>query len=367
MQAAMTNRQRVLSALACTNVAGDLPFLPWGLDALAEPPHPSYAPLFAVLRERAVLKRRWVMPQDFFTPAAPVQRTSQVVQRSDGTTVQMVRLAHRGSELTCERRSIPGTTASESTSRFLKSAADVEVYLSWPYDDQPVDAAPFERLDREVGERGVVTLRAMSALGVVGENFEPEAFAICSVEHPELVIRLIERIAERVLTHTRRMLEGGGRPVFILGGPEFATPPLFAPRRFDEYVVRFDQPLVDLVHSYGCKVIVHCHGRLNAVLERFVDMGVDGLHPIETTPMGDVTLLGAKARVGDRLCFVGNVQIGDMMSAQPDEIRRQVRAIRAQVPTGMILSTSATPYESPMSGRLMENYIAAIEAASETT
>ena len=365
MAGPQTNRERVLAALACQNAPGDLPFLPWGLDALAAPPHPSYAPLFQILGEKAAIKRRWVGHHDFFLPAPPVVTDTQKHSRHDGTVVETVHLRGPGGELTCERRGIPGTTASEATSRYLKSEADVERYLEWPFVDQPADAEPYFGLDRDAGSRGVVTHRIPSALGVVGEAFEPEPFALCSVENNELVLTLIEVIAQRVTRYVRRLLEGGARPIFIIGGPEFATPPLLSPRRFDDYVVRFDQPLIGLIHSYGCRVLVHCHGRLNAVLERFVDMGVDGLHPIETLPMGDVTLTEVKRRVGDRLCLVGNVQIGDMMSAEPEDIRRQVRAIRAQVPVGMILTTSATPYESPMSQRLYDNYVAAIEAANE--
>ena len=54
-----------------------------------------------------------------------------------------------------------------------------------------------------------------------------------------------------------------------------------------------------------------------------------------------------------------------MMRAEPHEIRAQVRRIRQDVPTGMILSTSATPYETVLSERLLANYIAALEAAAE--
>ncbi len=364
MAAKASNRQRILSALTRKSVAGDLPFLPWGLDALAAPPHPSYAPLFDILRERAVIKRRWVGRPDFFLPAPPVQIETQRKAR-DGIVAESTRLIAASGELYGERRDIPGTTAGEATSRYLKSPEDVELYLSWPFAAPAVEAAPFFELDREVAEQGVVTHRIPSALGVVGENFEPEPFALLSVENTDLALTLIETIAGRVYRHVRGLLEAGARPIFILGGPEFATPPLLSPRRFDDFVVRFDRPLIELIHGYGCPVIVHCHGRLDAVLERFVDLGVDGLHPLEAPPMGDVTLAEAKRRVGQRVCFVGTVQIGDMMSAPSREIARQVRAIREQACPGMILSTSATPYESPMSEHLMQNYVAAIEAANE--
>lgn len=360
----ISNRQRVLSALARKHDPHDLPFLPWGVDGLAPPFNASYAPLFDLLRERAVIKRRWTGSRhDLFQPSSPVRREAQRSVRSDGVVIDEVRLSGPGGELTSTRQSIPGTTASETISRFLKSAADVETYLSWPYVDDPVDVSSYFELDRDLGDRGVVTHRISDALGIVGAHFEPEPFALCSVESMDVVLALLDAIAGRVFRQIERVLQAGARPIFILQGPEFATPPLLSPHHFDEYVTRFDRPLIDLIHRYGCPVIVHCHGRLNAVLERFADMGADGLHPLETIPMGDVTLADAARRVSDRICFVGALQIGDMMIADPEEIRRQVRAIREQVPAGMILSTSATPYETPMPSRLLANYAAALDAA----
>jgi Uroporphyrinogen decarboxylase (URO-D) len=363
MGGSLTNRRRIGIALACRPGLDCLPVLPWGLDALAEPLDPSFAPLWKVLLERAVIKRRWIGAPDFFAPAPPVER-EDVTPAIEGGKVQVSHLHGPGGRLSQEVKSIPGTSASETTSRYLKSPEDVELYLSWPYREAVGDVAPYFELERSVGEQGVVTYRMTDALGVAAQNFEPEPFALCSVEQEDVILRLLEVIAGRIYRYVQGVLEAGARPIFNIGGCEFATPPLLGKRFFDDYVVRFDQPLFALIHRYGCKVIVHCHGRVNGLLESFVDMGVDALHPLETPPMGDVTLAEAKRRVGNRLCFVGNIQIGDMMSATPEEIREQVRRIRRDAPTGMILSTSATPYETPMSVRLLENYIAAIEAAA---
>ena len=260
---------------------------------------------------------------------------------------------------------VPGTTASEKTSHYLKTEDDIRLYLSWPFQPPPVDVTLYHDLERSVGDGGVVTYRLMDALGVAGGNLAAEFMALLTVDNPRLLLRLVETLAERIYTHVQAVLEAGARPIFHLSGSEYATPPLMRPQQFDEFVMPFDRPLIELMHRHGCKVLVHCHGRVNAVLERFIAMGADGLHPLEAPPMGDITLADAKRRVGDRLCFIGNLQIGDMMRAEPHEIRAQVRRIRQDVPTGMILSTSATPYETVLSERLLANYIAALEAAAE--
>ena len=361
----LSNRRRIEMALACRPGLDRLPVLPWGLDALAEPPHPSFAPLWQALRDKAVIKRRWTAWFDAFTPAPPVLCTSQPIRRDADARIEQTTLRGPGGELRQTVQSVPGTTASEKTEHLLKTEDDVRLYLSWPFEAQVHDVARFFELERSVGERGVVTYRLMDALGVAGGNLPAEFMALLSVDNEPLLLRLIETLAERIHTHVQTLLEAGARPIFHLSGSEYATPPLMRPKQFDDYGMRFDQPLLALMHGYGCKALVHCHGRVNAVLERFIEMGVDGLHPLEAPPMGDITLAEAKRRVGERLCLVGNLQIGDMMRAEPPEIRQQVLRIREAVPTGMILSTSATPYETVLSERLLENYLAALDAAAE--
>ena len=361
----MTNRQRMAMALACRPGLDCLPVLPWGLDAMATPPDPSFAPLWRALLEKAVIKRRWTSWFDAFTPAPPVQVHTQPVRHSGSAWIEETALSGPGGELQQTVQGIPGTTASEKTSHFLKTEDDIRLYLSWPFAAARVDVAPYFELERSVGERGVVTYRLMDALGVAGGNLAAEFLALLSVDNEPLLMRLIETLAERIHRHVQALLEAGARPIFHVSGSEYATPPLLRPRQFDDYVMRFDQPLLALMHRYGCKVLVHCHGRANGVLERFIDMGVDGLHPLEAPPMGDITLAEAERRVGDKLCLVGNLQIGDMMRNEPSEIREQVLRIREDVPTGMILSTSATPYETVLSQRLLENYLVALDAAAE--
>lgn len=356
-----------MQALSCSPELERPPFLPWGLDVLAQPPHPSYLPLWQVLRQRAVWKRRWrgLDLDDMFLPAAEIERAVDERRLPDGTTVITTTLRGPGGSLTSVSQGIAGTWAFESTRRFLSSADDVRLYLSWPFASPAAEGASFAALDAEVGGRGVVTWRIPDALGVVGHSFEPEPFALCSVEAPGIILRLLDVIAARIYAYVEAVLREGARPIVIIGGPEFATPPLLSPRTFDDYVVRFDQPLIDLLHRCGCKVIVHCHGRLDSVLERFVQMGVDALHPFEAPPMGDITPAEAKRRVGRRMCLVGNLQIGDMMTMAPSEIKRQARQLRQSVPDGLIVTTTATPYETPMSQRLFENYQAAFDALDE--
>jgi hypothetical protein len=79
--------------------------------------------------------------------------------------------------------------------------------------------------------------------------------------------------------------------------------------------------------------------------------------------MGDVPLAEAKRRMAGRTAIVGNIQIGDLFDCTPDEIAAEVRAaIRdAGAGGGLVLATSATPYQRPLSPQTLANYRALIE------
>ena len=43
-------------------------------------------------------------------------------------------------------------------------------------------------------------------------------------------------------------------------GPEYASPPYQSPAAFHDYVVRYDQPMVDAIQKHGGFVRMHSHG-----------------------------------------------------------------------------------------------------------
>lgn len=81
--------------------------------------------------------------------------------------------------------------------------------------------------------------------------------------------------------------------------------------------------------------------------------------------MGDVTAARFKHAVGGRLTMIGNVQIGEVLAGEAADIFAWVRDLIAVMGTrtGLIVSESATPWETPMRDCTVANYRAMIEAA----
>jgi uroporphyrinogen-III decarboxylase len=215
-----------------------------------------------------------------------------------------------------------------------------------------------------VGDRGIVTCGITDPMGVLGGVCKAETLVLLCAARTEVMVRALDTYMERIYGFVEHLLRGGARPVFVIIGPEYITPPLLSPRFFRPLVADYVRRLVELIHAHGALAVIHCHGQLDAVLEALVETGADGLHPVEAPPMGNVTLADAKRRMQGRMCIVGNIQIGDMFDRTPDEIRALVlEAIRdAGQGGGLMLATSATPYQTPLPRKTLENFRALIAA-----
>jgi len=130
-------------------------------------------------------------------------------------------------------------------------------------------------------------------------------------------------------------------------GEEYLVPPLHGARDFDDFNVRYDRPITDAIHDAGGRIHIHSHGRIAAVVQGFVDLGADVLHPFEAPPLGDLPAKAAKDAVRGRICLEGNLQIGDMYDRDAEAIREQTTALIRDTfddGRGLIVCPTASPF-----------------------
>jgi uroporphyrinogen-III decarboxylase len=214
-----------------------------------------------------------------------------------------------------------------------------------------------------VGERGITLYGLYHTMYAVHGLIGSENFAYWSIDHRDLILEALTICSRRITDEVNRLFDAGLKPMFGWVGPELCIPPLASPRDFDEFVYRFDKPLVDLIHERGGSVWVHCHGDMNPMLERFVEMGVDVLNPIEPPPIGSLTLAEAFDRVGDRMALEGNIETHDLITAGKERIVELVReAIDAAGGHRLILCPCSGFMEWPEPpGNLAENLLTFLE------
>lgn len=327
-------------------------------------PHndPTYDALKAYLAEHSELKQGW-NGRAYETPLRAEQSIEPVSR--DWERAAYTLHTPRGDLHATTLLSLRGQPGLAET-YLIKTRADAETYLSLPLPTIEGDVASFFEADRRMGDKGIIDVSLGSNPGgLVATLCGSETFALLSVTDRDVLHALCQRETEVLLRVLRFLLGQGVGPFFSLSGEEYIVPPLHGPRDFDEFNVRYDKPIIDLIHDAGGRVHVHCHGSIKRVFAGFAEMGVDVLHPFEAPPMGDITPAEARTLAGGRLCLEGNIQINRMYEATPEEVAEETRALVADVfghGQGLIVSPTASPYIRGAGEIALPRYQAMVDA-----
>jgi hypothetical protein len=360
----MTSRERLDAAYRC-RPTDRVPIFVRGVGE-ATPKDPSYAPLRDLVTRSCDLKWGWTSTQ-VLPPAKTTSRTDPYNEDFDlVTTVLPTPRGDLVHQHLAGRKGQPGMTRKH----WLEGREDALKYLSLPMPEPQGDVSSFFELRKQVGERGIVEVAMgwMNPGGTVAELFGSERFALLSLEDRGLLLELMEFETQRHLRLIGYLLAQGVGPYFAICGQEYIAPPLHGPRDFWEFNVQFDKRVFAPIRAAGGLVHVHCHGSLAGLLEGFVEMGANVLHPVEAPPMGNVTAAQAKAVLRGKVCIEGNVQVGDLFTLPPDEIERQVAALIRDAGRGggLIVAPTASPYPPVCSERMLTNYVQMIRTILDT-
>jgi hypothetical protein len=329
--------------------------------------HESWEPLIDAVREHGDHCCGWGVPSGWFlTDSDEVEARQSVSPIDDWDLVTTTWSTPKG-ELTLVDQISHSDYPSLQQEFPVKTADDLEAFLSVPYVPPKPDLGGFTAYDEEIGESGVVFISLDDPVMNVHSLLGSETMAIWSVERRDAVIGLVRLFEERILEFVEYLISGGVKGVFAFLGAEYAGPPLQRPKDFREFVTEPMTKIAKVVHDAGSLVHVHCHGPMQEILEDMVELGADCLHPIEAPPLGDTPLAEAKQRVGGQVCLHGNIQVGDLFAETPDVIRGMVKAAIDDAGGGgrFILCPTASPYNPKLSPLVVDNYMAMIDTALE--
>ena len=208
----------------------------------------------------------------------------------------------------------------------LKEPADLKKLMSLPYAPFPFSPDNYRTTDRATGDTGVPLFHIDHAMYAAQRLIGSENFALWSLEASDLLLEAMQLFSLRLRAHVQAAIEAGIHGIYGWVGPEHCIPPLMSPAAFDNYVTALDKPLIELIHNAGGRVWVHCHGKMRPVLQRFVDMGVDVLNPIEPPPMGDMTVAQAFGIVGDCMGLEGGIETHDFMLGSKEPLRALIHS-----------------------------------------
>ncbi len=316
---------------------------------------PSYQPLMEYLRKNADCLYMTDVPMT----NAYTARNTHIEQRKEGnSTYTRITLTTPKGDLTQEFRVDKGVYTAWEIEHRIKDISDVEKYLSIPYEPVEPDVSHLKVQDEFIGEHGILLIDVPDPISDVFGLFDFQEFLLFAYSEEELMFKMLDKAFEEQYDFMERILKKGAGPLFRFSGPEVCTPPFLSNEYFEKYVVKYDKPLIRLIHDYGQYARIHAHGKVKTVLKYMLDMETDATDPLEAPISGDLTLAEAKQICGDKMCLFGNIQLKDLETMPAGRMREIVkRCVEEGKPGGNFVALpTATPLNVPLSKRTEENF-----------
>jgi uroporphyrinogen decarboxylase len=126
---------------------------------------------------------------------------------------------------------------------------------------------------------------------------------------PELVDLVLGKIVDYYYRVSQNIFEAASEDIDIFFiGNDFGgqTGPLMGPEMFEQFIYPHLKKLVDLGHSYGLKVQMHCCGGVYELIPLMIKAGLDALHALQPDCNG-MDLFGLKSEFGSKLVLNGGI------------------------------------------------------------
>jgi len=368
-EAPMTRKERALAAIRREPV-DRVPHATYNLHPYGPSAHskdPSYAPLLEKVRADACafIKADLGGIGDGLTRPRKDMKETRIEGAGDARTVTEILHTPKG-DLTGVTRA-PEDKPARTVKPFIASDADIERYMSIPYEPPRLDLAPARAVEAAAGGAAVVSVPFSEPMYSVAQLFDFEDFCIRCVTDLPAVLRFVDWAFDRCEANMKLLLEAARGTDLVLhtSGPEICTPPLMPPALFSRLVTPHLRRLIRLAHDAGMLAGVHCHGRVREVFPEILRTGADLLEPIEPPDQGNITLAELIVRAQGRICLMGHIQDQEFYSAPPGFMTRRVEEIARVVRgrTGYIMSPTCTPFQFPCSEIYRRNYLEWLDAA----
>ncbi len=180
------------------------------------------------------------------------------------------------------------------------------------------------------------------------------------IDDPDLAHTLAEMVNDYKIRLMRRAIREGADA--IVSGDDYATAHglMMSPAHFREFILPYLKRSIDAAHEMGVPYIKHTDGNIWSIMDMMVEAGIDAIDPIE--PLAGMDIGEVKARYGDRIAVIGNVDCSLVLTqGTREEVEEAVKETIAKASPGgghiLASSNSIHPAVKP------ENYLAMVEAA----
>jgi len=130
-------------------------------------------------------------------------------------------------------------------------------------------------------------------------------------EDPDLLMDLIEASTDFWTELGLKLIEAGCDALYVANDMGMNERTLISPAHLREFFFPSFKKQIETWKQAGGKVLLHTCGNVNGVLEDLADLGIDAINNIQVR--AGMNLADVKARIGDRVTIVGNVDATGIM------------------------------------------------------
>ena len=214
----------------------------------------------------------------------------------------------------------------------------------WPDPELYIDPAECKRLvDEAPKDKTILGMAWAAHFQDFCAAFGMENAMMNMLAAPELVHYVDDKIVDFYLKALKIFLDATkGKIHTILIGDDMGSQLdlMISPEMVKEFVIPGAKKLIDLIHSYGVKVIYHSCGSIVRAIPMLIEAGVDAIHPIQALAHG-MDPESLKEKFGDVVSFCGGVDTQELLpNGTQEQVMAAVKHLRTLFPTGLIISPS---------------------------
>jgi len=166
-----------------------------------------------------------------------------------------------------------------------------------------------------------------------------ENFMMDMITAPEFAEALLDRVTDTICGLTRQYLKAAGNVMDMieLPGDDYAGNDhlVFSPALFKQMIRPRLERIIACIREIrpDIKIMLHSDGAIKNLVEDFIEMGIDVLHPLE--PVSGMEPAQVKRAYGNSISFLGGVDITHAMTGSIEDVRSDVdRCMRDLSPGG---------------------------------
>ena len=184
---------------------------------------------------------------------------------------------------------------------------------------------------------------------------------------PELIDAVMGHMVNFYAAVSQRIFDAAGDviDIFFIGNDFGSTTgPLLGPEHFERFIMPHLTRLIDLGHSYGLKVQMHCCGGFASLVPAMIEAGLDGVHAVQPCCAG-MELRELKDRFGDKMVFNGAIDSHHVLiDGSTDFVRQNTRDVLDTMKPGGGFIAGAS-HDTILEETPLENVLAMFDTIKE--